>query len=153
MTSFPYLTLVLGKYAVDELQVTDPPGSGLRDKNAVIEELTDHDLKVLADAYTEIERRNDCKAISEWYYQQAGNPLAKNERRRMWLLFILFGGLADREIPPFRTRSVRFTQPARPPLDWTKLPESLRWIAPYAEKYGQYQYDDRIMDFLDSISA
>jgi hypothetical protein len=34
-----------------------------------------------------------------------------------------------------------------PHLDWTKLPDKLRYLAEPAEKYGHYQFDERILDF------
>ena len=35
------------------------------------------------------------------------------------------------------------------PLDWTKLPPNLRYLAEPAEKYGSLQFESRIMDFLE----
>lgn len=35
-------------------------------------------------------------------------------------------------------------------LDWTKLPEPLRYLAIPAEKYGRLQFEDRILDFLEN---
>ena len=34
------------------------------------------------------------------------------------------------------------------PLDWSKLPISLRYLAAPAEKYGRHQFDNRIFDYL-----
>ncbi len=34
------------------------------------------------------------------------------------------------------------------PLDWSKLPKELQYLTIPAEKYGHYQFDDRIADFL-----
>lgn len=35
------------------------------------------------------------------------------------------------------------------PLDWTKLPPSLSYLAEPAIKYGEIQFENRIMDFLE----
>lgn len=35
-------------------------------------------------------------------------------------------------------------------LDWSKLPVNLRYLAVPAEKYGRYQFDNRILDYLES---
>jgi len=35
------------------------------------------------------------------------------------------------------------------PLDWSKLPTSLRYLAAPAEKYGRLQFDNRILDYLE----
>jgi hypothetical protein len=54
-------------------------------------------------------------------------------------------------------------QPASPPttapakdmhqtLDWTKLPTNLSYLAGPAEKYGRYQFEDKIFRFLDRMS-
>lgn len=34
-------------------------------------------------------------------------------------------------------------------LDWNKLPENLRYLASPAERYGHFQFDDPILDFLN----
>lgn len=34
------------------------------------------------------------------------------------------------------------------PLNWTKLPTHLHYLAGPAEKYGRYQFEDRIFDYL-----
>ncbi len=36
-------------------------------------------------------------------------------------------------------------------LDWSKLPPELRWLAAPAERYGHYQFDDPIYDFLRGL--
>lgn len=33
-------------------------------------------------------------------------------------------------------------------LDWNKLPPNLRYLAAPAEKYGRFQFEDKIFDFL-----
>ena len=33
-------------------------------------------------------------------------------------------------------------------LDWSKLPIELSYLADAAEKYGRFQFDDRIRDYL-----
>ena len=35
-----------------------------------------------------------------------------------------------------------------PKLDWSKLPPRLQYLAKPAEKYGSYQFDDKILTFL-----
>jgi hypothetical protein len=37
-------------------------------------------------------------------------------------------------------------------LDWNKLPANLRYLAAPAGKYGRYQFEDRIFDFLRGMS-
>lgn len=34
-------------------------------------------------------------------------------------------------------------------LDWSKLPDHLRYLAGFAEKYGRFQFDNRILDYLE----
>jgi hypothetical protein len=45
--------------------------------------------------------------------------------------------------------SVRGAGRAGGPLDWTKLPTGLRYLAEPATKYGELQFENRIMDFLE----
>jgi hypothetical protein len=35
-------------------------------------------------------------------------------------------------------------------LNWSKLPDRLRYLAPLAEKYGRLQFDERILDYLNN---
>jgi hypothetical protein len=37
-------------------------------------------------------------------------------------------------------------------LDWEKLPLNLRHFAKFAEKYGHYQFEDKIYEFLGHMS-
>jgi hypothetical protein len=37
-------------------------------------------------------------------------------------------------------------------LDWSKLPPNLAWIAAPAERYGCYQFDDKIWHFLQQAT-
>lgn len=37
-------------------------------------------------------------------------------------------------------------------LDWEKLPKGLRYLSGPAEKYGHYQFEDRIRDFYDTMT-
>jgi hypothetical protein len=36
------------------------------------------------------------------------------------------------------------------PLDWNKLPAKLRYLAEAANKYGHFQFDNRILDYLQN---
>jgi hypothetical protein len=38
-------------------------------------------------------------------------------------------------------------------LDWSKLPPNLAWLAGPAERYGGYQFHDRILAFLRQASS
>jgi hypothetical protein len=37
-------------------------------------------------------------------------------------------------------------------LDWNKLPSTLAYLAEPAEKYGRYQFEDKIFEFLRRMS-
>jgi hypothetical protein len=37
-------------------------------------------------------------------------------------------------------------------LDWSKLPPTLAYLVGPAEKYGHYQFEDRIFEFLRGMS-
>jgi hypothetical protein len=53
-----------------------------------------------------------------------------------------------RESPTTASQGDKMASSSENPLDWTKLPEELRYLAITAEKYGHYQFEDRIYDFL-----
>jgi hypothetical protein len=53
--------------------------------------------------------------------------------------------LADKEVPMNLPRADEL------PCDWTKLPENLRYLAGPAEKFGRFQFDNRIVHFFDHV--
>ena len=142
---FPYLADTARKYGKDEIQVV---GQHQR----IIDLLTADDLVALATTYEAIEQREDAYALSRWIEVEDDDGL-KVERRQALMLLFLFGGLARRGMEPFVNRRGGLQSRARPPLDWSKLPDDLRYLAEPAKKYGKHQFHEQICAFLDRMTA
>jgi hypothetical protein len=137
---FDYLLPIAEKYAPDEFQIKDR-------QQPIIDRLDQTSLTELANAYKEIQRREDVIALSDFATERNKDET----QRRMFLLLCLFEKLADRNIPPFDTRRVKFVE--RPPkFDWSKLPQELSYLIVPAEKYGKYQFPLDLGDFLGRMS-
>lgn len=145
---FPYLAAVAERYGVDWLQVTDPLHRG-RDSTSVVEGLTAADLGELAATYREILRREDAPRISKWLRETRKDR--SRDHRKLWLLFVLFERLGERDLPPFNDGRAKLEEEPRPKLDWTKVPQSLQSLAPAAERYGDLRSDVTIDKFLENL--
>lgn len=156
---FSYLNDVIAKYTEDTCSEVDRAFRVIPDK------LGPEQLTELAAAYREILRRNHVHALSalaeqhdkafdkvwdEWCaisssYQDRGLPtpleLEPQHRPRAHMLFWIFEGLARRRIPPFDQRDVQYSPPPVV-LDWTKLPDALRYVREPAMKYGKLWHPD-----------
>lgn len=137
---FSYLRSAALKYGVDAVQI-EHLGRGFADT------LSNKDIDDLARTYSEICRREDALPISVWLDEAKSDP----ERRGVWLLFVLFKQLSERNIPPFSSRAVRLF-PKHRILDWTKLPESLRYLAEPAEVYGGIQFEESVARFVQNAT-
>lgn len=150
-----YLRPVLRAYTLPRHDRT------FEDPRALADELGDDGLRELADAYREIVRRDDVHALSAWakadenrYDAQRKRWLAVNDAReargeaclpedvspirpRGRQLFYVFDRLAERRLPPFAMREVQYSPPPVV-LDWTKLPEDLRYVAAPAKAYSEF---------------
>jgi hypothetical protein len=144
---FPYMSGVARLYGIDHVQVVNPRGTTF-DRNKFIETLSEADFEALGKIYREIETRGDAARISEWVLSRDASGGLKDDRRRAFLLFVLFKALGDEwGIEPFSDKTVRLVAPPPKPLDWSKLPESLAWIVKPAEKYGVYRFPAEVDEF------
>lgn len=105
-------------------------------------------IEPLVQLYIEIRIKGHAPLINEWYHSNSGKCPAETISPIIGLLF-LFGQLGELGIQPFNDESVRYKE-APKTLDWNKLPESLRYLAGWAEVYGEYQFEGAILDFLQS---
>jgi hypothetical protein len=140
---FEYLAATAAKYGVEDVLVRDQC-------EALVDSYTRNDLADLAAVYREIERREDNLPLAEWVKDKSEDGL-QSERRRAYLLFPIFYVLGRRGIAPFSSRRVQLTGVPKP-LDWSKLPQELRYLAEPARKFGVYQFHDDIVEFLEGIT-
>jgi hypothetical protein len=136
---FDYLAATAAKYGVEDVLLR-------HQCEALVDSYTRNDLADLAAAYREIERREDNLPLAEWVKERSEDGL-QSERRKVYLLFPIFFVLGQRGIAPFSSGRVQLTRVPKP-LDWSKLPAELQYLAKPAEKYGRYQFHDEIVKFL-----
>jgi len=127
---FSYLSDVLNRYTNHDGNVSD--------YDHLIASFTADDLKRVSEAYEEIVRRDDTRALSTFISQSfvPGKPMT-----RAWELFQLFDALARKGLKPFVDKEVEYS-PAPRMLDWTKLPADLSYLREFAAKYGVNQFEE-----------
>ena len=155
---FGYLNEVIEKY-------TDDTCEEIHRAFELAGELEPEQLTELAAAYREILSRDHVRALSalaeqhdkafrkvwrEWCaiseaHEERGLPtpleLEPQHRPRAHMLFWVFEGLARKRIPPFKLREVQYSPPPIM-LDWSKLPDALRYVRVPAMKYGKLWHPD-----------
>jgi len=113
------------------------------------EKLSTDAIEPLRKLYIEIREKEHGELINRWHDEQSRKRTCPPETTfPVYGLLCLFAQLGELGIAPFNDGTVR---PMEFPvaLDWSKLPASLRYLAGYAEVYGGYQFDDKILDFLE----
>ena len=128
---FQYLQKWAARFGLRGLTVyfgKQPPLKSLASKAELVE---------LRTAYEAIARCEDGPKISQWCLSiRVGTP--ENEAtEHVRGLLLLFERLADRGLSPFTDGRVRFVSPEPAPLDWGKLPVSLREWLPWLRKFGE----------------
>jgi hypothetical protein len=114
------------------------------------ENLSPEAIEPLRKLYTEIRAKNHGLLINRWHHGHSGKNTCPAETTwPVYGLLCLFAQLSELGIPPFNDSAVRPME-FREELDWSKLPPSLRYLAGPAEVYGGYQFENRIMDFLQT---
>ena len=114
------------------------------------ETLSAKDLQPLRQLYNEISSRGHSPLINSWHDDHSCKGTCPPETTwPIYGLLCLFAQLGSLGIAPFNDGAVcpqEVKQTA--PLDWSKLPPSLRYLAGPAEVYGGLQFDDPIYEFL-----
>jgi hypothetical protein len=116
-----------------------------------------HAEKLSADAvdslrklYTEIRAKDHGPVINRWHHSHSCKRTCPPETTwPIYGLLCLFNQLGELGIVPFNDGAVRPME-FREELDWSKLPDSLRYLAGPAEVYGAYQFEGKILDYLHS---
>ena len=88
----------------------------------------------LGTLYSRAVAESHLAVINDWLTARAGHTPMNPTERQVRNLAILFGHLGSRGWPPFSSQQINGGKltPATP--DWTKLPEELRFVGPYAER-------------------
>ncbi len=118
------------------------------------EKIGPEEIEQLRTLYCEIRERNQCEPINRWLHEQSKKKEKTCPTETTWLVYgllCLFDQLGELGIDPFTDGTVRPME-FRPELDWSKLPPALRDLAGSAEVFGEYQFDDRIWEFLETMT-
>lgn len=137
-----YLIEVSERLAPDKIQVD-------RELEAWMDGLSEADLAELAHVYERADAAGHMDAISREL--KADPPADKRRRRRLLRLMSLFDHLGDRGIEPFDSGRVGYRAVPEEPVDWSAVPDDLRWIIAPAEKYGSLRFEGRILDYIDQM--
>ncbi|OWK38521.1 hypothetical protein [Fimbriiglobus ruber] len=114
------------------------------------ENLTEADIEPLRQLYVEIRSKGHGTLINSWHQSHSGKKTCPAETTwPIYGLLHLFSQLADLGVAPFNDGLVRPEAAPKPPLDWSKLPPPLRYLAGPAEVYGELQFESRIYEFLE----
>jgi len=95
------------------------------------------ELVELRTAYEAIATRGHGLAITQWCLSIPAKTPAREASEEVRGLLLLFERLAERDLSPFTDGRVRYVPPESPPLDWSKLPDSLREWLPWLKKFGE----------------
>jgi hypothetical protein len=95
------------------------------------------ELVELRTAYETIASREDGPRISQWCLSIRAETPEREASEEVRGLLLLFERLADRRLSPFTDGRARFVPPEPTPLDWSKLPVSLREWLPWLRKFGE----------------
>lgn len=107
-------------------------------------------LRALRRLYAKIKANGHNRPLNEWCDDTRDESnAARTARWGVYGLLCLFRQLKTMGIQPFVDGAVG-PEDTRPvvPLDWSKLPPELAYLAGPAEKYGAFQFDDPIVEFL-----
>lgn len=113
------------------------------------ETLSKADLEPLRKLYADIRARGHSPLINSWYSQARKDNCPAETTWPVYGLLFLFRQLGNLGVAPFNDGTIGPEErKATESLDWNKLPAELRYLAEPAARYGELQFESRIMDFL-----
>jgi hypothetical protein len=116
------------------------------------ETLSQDEIEPLRQLYAEISAKGHSRLINTWHESHSGERACPPETTfPIYGLLCLFAQLGKLGIAPFNNGVVcpKETKTAKR-LNWSKLPQSLQYLAGPAEVYGGLQFDDPIYEFLQN---
>ena len=109
-------------------------------------------IEPLRKLYTEIRGKGHGSLINSWHHDRnREKPCPSETSWPIYGLLCLFNQLGKLGIAPFNDGAVR-PESAKEVFDWSKLPPNLAWLAAPAERYGHYQFDEPIWEFVQNAS-
>ena len=117
------------------------------------ETLSAEAIDSLRELYGEISAKGHGPLINTWHQSHDSKKTCPPEPTwPIYGLLCLFAQLGRLGIAPFNDGAICPQGAERAVLDWSKLPPRLAWLAAPAERYGHYQFEERIIDFLRQAS-
>lgn len=117
------------------------------------ETLSAEAIDSLRKLYTQINAKGHGPLLNSWHQGHSGKGTCPRETTwPIYGLLCLFAQLGRLGIAPFSDGAIRPEKDGAEVLDWSKLSPKLAWVAAPAERYGHYQFDERILDFLQHAS-
>lgn len=115
-----------------------------------IELLSPDELAVLTDAFRRLSVGRVLQAVHDVISNvDLRGTVPESDLAR---LLILFEQLGLRGVRPFSEQTlIPFIQP--PEFDWSRIPERLKYLAPFAEEYGAIRTDEELLELQDTIDA
>ncbi|WP_428939135.1 hypothetical protein [Fontivita pretiosa] len=105
----------------------------------------------LARLYEQIAERGDDVTISHYIYGVNASVHDPNYRA-LKNLQLVFASLAKRGLAPFNSNRVMIRKPPFGKPRWDLLPAELRYLGPYAEKYGVWHSHEDIQTALAKLT-
>ena len=113
------------------------------------ETLSDEEIEPLRALYAEISTKGHGPLINSWHQGHSGKGTCPPETTwPVYGLLCLFRQLCNCGTAPFTDGAVG-PEERKVALDWSKLPPDLSYLAEPAARYGDFQFETRIMDFLE----
>ena len=141
-----YLIDLSSRLAPDEIQVD-------REMEAWLDRLSAAQIAELAAAYQKADAAGHMAALTREYRADSpADEAGKWRKRRLVRLMSLFDHLGERGIEPFNSFRVGIRAVPERQVDWSAVPEDLRWVIEPAEKYGELQFESRIIDYIEKMA-
>lgn len=138
-----YLIEASERLAPDKVQV-------VHEMEAWVDALTSAELTELTQLYRRADAAGHMVAATRVFHTDPpSDPLQK---RRLFLLFLLFDRLGERGMAPFDSFRVGYRAVPKRSVDWSELPEDVRWVIAPAERYGKNEFESRILAQIDAMS-
>jgi hypothetical protein len=121
------------------------------------EKVTKKQLAQLVPVYERILAQGDLEALWDWL--EKAEKGSESEKSAAWYvrgILMVLSDLAERGVSPFARERITSCRPT-PPIQrigvLAHLPEELSYLVEPALKYGRYQFDNEIFDFLEHATS
>jgi hypothetical protein len=122
-----------------------------------LDNVTDKQLVVLGRVYEKVLAQDDVEDLWDWLEDAEQGFEAENAAAwHVCGILMVFSELAERDKMPFSRERISPCRP-RPPIQGigvlAQLPEELSYLVAPALKYGRYQFDQQMLEFLEHATA